>query len=407
MIVLAAIVALCSSVFVALISFLYLSKHSELIVDVPSVDGSRTEASVSSTPVSGAYVDAETRIIQSVKNANPAVVSIVISKDVPVLERYYEDRRDPFFDDFFGSSPFSFRIPKYRENGTEKKEVGGGSGFIVSEDGYIVTNKHVVDQDNVEYTVFTNSGDEYKAEVMAKDSLNDIAVIKIEASGLPYLDFADSDNLQVGQSVIAIGNPLLEFNNSVSVGIVSGLSRDITASSRFGKSEHLEGIIQTDAAINPGNSGGPLLNLDGKVIGVNVAMASAENIGFALPSNLVKSVVDSVLENGRIVRPFLGIRYIPITEKLKEANKLSVDYGVLVIRGESIEDLAVVPGSSADKADIVENDIILEVDGKKLENGVSLARTIAEKSVGDTVQLKVLHKGEEKLVDVELEELPE
>lgn len=403
--VLAALVGAISASLVVALFFSYFIKDSDFNFD----EATTKQEQVPSEEVisSQDFLDMEKRIIQSVKDADPAVVSIIISKDVPVLERYYEDQLDPFFDDFFGRSPFSFKIPRYRENGTEKKEVGGGSGFIVSEDGYIVTNKHVVDEDNVEYTVFTNDGNEYKADVIAKDSLNDIAVIKIEASDLPFLNFANSDDLQVGQSVIAIGNPLLEFNNSVSVGIVSGLSREITARSTFGKSEHLEGIIQTDAAINPGNSGGPLLNLDGKVVGVNVAMASAENIGFALPSNLVENAVNSVLEKGKIVRPFLGIRYVPINKKLKESNKLSVDYGVLVIRGESIEDLAVVPGSSADKADIVENDIILEVDGKKIEKGVSLARIIAEKSIGDTVKLKILHKGEEKTVDVKLEEVPE
>lgn len=350
----------------------------------------------------------EDLVVEAVKKAQPAVVSVIITKDVPVLEEYYEDLFSSPFDDFMGQNPFSFRVPRYRDNGaTEKKQVGGGSGFIVSEDGYIVTNKHVADDEEAEYTVFLNDGAEHIAKVLARDPLNDVAILKIEASGLPYLAFGDSDTLQSGQTVIAIGNPLLEFENSVAVGVVSGLGRSIVAGDRFGQfSEQLENVIQTDAGINPGNSGGPLLNLKGDVIGVNVAVASAENIAFSLPSNLVKKVYESVKEHGKIVRAFLGVRYVAINEKLKEANNLSVDYGMLVARGENPEDLAVIPGSPADKAGLVENDIILEIDGEKLDEGASLARIISEKEVGQTVKLKILSKGKEKEVSVKLEELP-
>jgi S1-C subfamily serine protease len=353
------------------------------------------------------FVSQEDLVVAAVEKASPAVVSIIISKDVPVLEQYYEDLGSPFDDPFFGGPSFHFRIPRYRDSGqTEKKEIGGGSGFLVSSDGYIVTNKHVVDEEDAEYTVFTKDGEEYKAEVIDEDSLNDIAVLKIEGENFPYLEFGDSDNLKVGQTVIAIGNPLLEFNNSVSVGVISGLSRNITAGNRFfGKRERLEDVIQTDAAINPGNSGGPLLDINGKVIGINVAIANGENIGFSIPSNLVKAAVESVKEKGRIIRPYLGLRYVPITESIKEKNNLNVDYGVLVIRGNSIEDLAVIPGSPADKAGIVENDIILEVDGEKLDGTKSLSKIIASKNVGDTVTLKILHKGEEKEIKVTLEEM--
>lgn len=340
----------------------------------------------------------ESLVISAVENAVPSVVSVVIEKDVPKLETYYEE---------FGG-PFGFVVPRYRENGTERREVGGGSGFVVSEDGYIVTNKHVVSDESANYVVLTNDGEKHEAKVVAIDPLNDVAVLKIEAEGLEYLNFSDSDELKLGQTVIAIGNPLLEFNNSVSLGIVSGLSRSIVAGDGMGRSEQLEGVIQTDAAINPGNSGGPLLNSSGEVIGVNVAVAAdGQNIGFALPANLVAKAVESVKENGKIVRPYIGVRYVPVTPVLKEANKLSVDYGVLVLRGEKVEDLAVVPGSPADKAGIVENDIILEVDGVKLEEGKSMARLIAEKSIGDKVKLKILSKGEEKEVEVSLDAMPE
>lgn len=360
---------------------------------------------VTTTPVKSddkPYISQQDLVTAAVEKDAPAVVSIIISKDVPVLEQYYENVQNPFF----GGQGFNFQIPKYRDSGeTEEKEIGGGSGFIVSEDGYIVTNNHVVEQQDVSYTVITNDGEKHEATVIDTDSLNDIAVLKIEAKDLPYLEFGDSEALKPGQSVIAIGNPLLEFSNSVSVGVVSGLSRSITAGGRaVGGTEYLEGLIQTDAAINPGNSGGPLLDLDGKVIGVNVAVASAENIGFSVPANIVQSVVESVQKNGRIIRPFLGLRYVQITDSLKEKNDLSVDYGVLVTRGETAEDLAVIPGSSADKAGLQENDIILEIDGVKLDGESSLAKIIAGKKVGDEVELKILHKGEEKMVKVKLEE---
>ncbi|MFH1354327.1 MAG: trypsin-like peptidase domain-containing protein [bacterium] len=351
-------------------------------------------------------------VVQAVEKANPAVVSIVVTKDVPIIERYYDELpkgTDPFGDFFGGNffSPFSFRVPQYRQKGTEKKEVGGGSGFLISADGLIVTNKHVVEQDDVDYTVFMNDGQKYDAVVVARDPSNDLAVIKISGGELPYLELGNSGELKAGQTVIAIGNALAEFRNTVSVGVISGLARSITAGNGLGQSEQLEGVIQTDAAINPGNSGGPLLDLDGKVVGVNVAMAQgSENIGFSLPIDLVKGVIESVKETGRIVRPYIGIRYTPITKALQEVNKLSVNFGVLVVKGETPEELAVIPGSPANKAGIEEGDIILEIDGAKLTEANSLAKAIARKKVGESVKLKILHKGEEREVSIVLEESP-
>lgn len=356
--------------------------------------------------------DYEKSVIEAVQKAKPAVVAVIITQDVPIFEQYFEEGTpfDPF-SDFFGDgffSPFRFQRPQLREKGTEKREVGGGSGFIVSSDGYIITNKHVVDQEDAEYTVFLNDGTKYNARIIARDPVNDIAVLKIDTSNLPFLEFADSSQLHVGQTSIAIGNALSEFQNTVSVGVISGLSRSITAGGSFGQAEQLDEVIQTDAAINPGNSGGPLLDLTGKVIGVNVAMAlGSENIGFALPSNLVKTVVDSVQKTGSIKRPYLGVRYVNITPALKKANKLPTEYGALVTRGETTEDLAVVPGSPANKMGIVEGDIILEIDGQKLDEDSSLAAIIRKKSIGDTVSLKILSKGEEKTVHLKLEEFPE
>lgn len=345
----------------------------------------------------------ESVIIETVKKANPAVVAITISKNVPVYERYFEEVPSPF-GDFFGGGGVNFSVPRLRENGTERREVGGGSGFFVSADGYIVTNRHVVEDESADYTVFTNDGKQYPASVIARDSALDLAIIKIEGVDFPFLPFGDSDTLEVGQSVIAIGNALAEFRNTVSVGVVSGLSRSIVASDMQGQTELLDQLIQTDAAVNQGNSGGPLLNLSGEVIGISVAMASrAENIGFALGANSVKSVVETVRETGTIVRPYIGVRYIPITKDLQEKNNLPVDYGVLVQRGIEQGDLAVIPGSPADKAGIVENDLILEVDGKRLTADNNLATLIRMKKVGDTVTLKIYHRGQEKMVTVVLE----
>jgi len=352
----------------------------------------------------------ESRIVEVVEKAMPAVVSIVITKEVPIIEQYYQEFNpfnDDFFRDFFGDNGFRFSIPQQRQKGTEKREIGGGSGFFISSDGYIVTNKHVVSDEKAEYTVLTNNGKKLKAEILAKDSNLDVAILKVKGNDFPYLSFDDSDQLKPGQTAIAIGNALASFHNSVSVGVISGLSRSVVAGDIFGKSEYLENVIQTDAAINPGNSGGPLLNLNGKVIGVNVAMSQgAENIGFALTSNAVKSIVDSVKQHGEIVKPYLGIRYIQITESLKEKNNLPVDYGALVLRGENKEELAVIPGSPADKAGIVENDIILEIDGVKLQDGKSLATIIRQKQIGQTIRLKILHKGREKEIEVKLEKAP-
>ncbi len=349
----------------------------------------------------------EAAVTETIERVNPAVVSIVITKDVPIIEEYFENF-NPFEEFFWNPFGFNFRLPQTKEKGTEKKEIGGGSGFFVSEDGLVVTNKHVVEDEQAEYTVLTNDGKKYEANVLARDPLFDIAVLKIKAPHVPYLEFGDSEKIKLGQKVIAIGNALGEFRNSVSMGIVSGLSRSIVAGDSFGRSESLEEVIQTDAAINPGNSGGPLLDLNGKVIGVNVAVsAGAENIGFALPANLVKSVVDSVKKYGKIVRPYLGVRYVQITPALKEKNNLPVDYGALVARGDTADELAVVPGSPADKAGIVENDIILEIDGTKIEKGKSLAFLIRQKNIGDTISLKILSKGKEKTVSVKLEEAQE
>ncbi len=339
-----------------------------------------------------------------VETTIPAVASVVITADVPIIEQYYENWNP--FGGFFGGRG-SFQIPRQRQVGTEKQEIGGGTGFFVSADGYLITNRHVVDDTRGEFSVRLNDGTTYPVTVVAKDPMLDIAVLKVNASStFSYLTFA-RDDVRLGETVVAIGNALAEFPNTVSVGVVSGLSRDIVASDGFGSEETLEGLIQTDAAINRGNSGGPLLNLRGEVVGVNVAVANgSENIGFALPANMVASVYAGVAESGRIVRPFLGVRYLQITDEIAKTNNLPVAYGVLVVRGETRAELAVMPGSPADKAGLEENDIILAINGEQLDGSKTFATKLREFAPGDTITLRVLHNGEENDVSVVLEEAP-
>ncbi len=339
------------------------------------------------------------RIVTMVEESTKAVVSIVITKDVP---KYRSLFRSPFFGFPFFDEDGS--VPRRGEE-TERQQVGSGSGFLISADGYVVTNKHVVDDDSADYTVILNDESEHSAKVLARDPNNDIAVLKIEGASFPFLTLGDSDALRVGQTVIAIGNPLGEFANSVSRGIVSGLGRNVEAGSYFGESETLRDIIQTDAAINPGNSGGPLFDIEGRVIGINVAVAQgAENIGFALPVNSIKRVVDEVKTTGRLSTPYIGVRYVILNEAVAEEYGLDVDYGALILRGERMTDRAVVPGSPADEAGLMETDIIFEIDGERIDTDTTLGSLIAKKRVGEEVTLKVWHKGETKLVTLRLEE---
>ena len=334
-------------------------------------------------------------IVDMVENVSPSVVSIVAKKEVA------QYRQMSPLDLFFG-------VPQQeqQQNGpSEKQKVGGGTGFFVSSDGMIITNRHVVVDTDAEYTVLTNDGTEHPATVLARDEYLDFAVLKVDGNDYTAVELGDSSSIKLGQTVVAIGNSLGEFSNSVSRGIVSGVQRNIVAGSGFGDTEELTDIIQTDAAINFGNSGGPLLDLNGKVIGINTAVAQgAENIGFAIPISQVMRLIDDVKMNGKISRPFIGVRYVAMTEDVQKALNVSYDYGILVVRGDKITDFAVLPGSPADKAGLMENDIILEINGVKIDETNTLTKKIAEHSVGDTVTLKIWHKGEEKEIKILLEE---
>lgn len=276
-----------------------------------------------------------------------------------------------------------------------------GSGFVVSTDGLIITNKHVVDAENAEYKVVTKDDQEYEVKEISKDPSNDIAILKIEAAGLKPVDLGDSDSLKVGQFVIAIGTALGEFRHTVTTGVISGLGRGITAGSSFeGFVERIDDVIQTDAAINPGNSGGPLLNSAGQVIGVNVAVASgAENIGFAIPINIVKKGLEQFEKTGKFIsKPFLGVRYQLISKSSAILNE--VPEGAYVIE--------VVEGSPAESAEIKLDDIITEIAGRKIsEDGEDLADIITSKSPGDVVEIKIWRSGEEISLSATLSEFSE
>lgn len=342
-------------------------------------------------------------VTEMVKRTSPAVVSIMATEEVP----QYVIENQPL-DQFFNFPGFEFQIPQvpqYKELPEKKKEtVGRGTGFFISSDGMTLTNKHVVSDTKIEYSVVTSDGKSLPAKILAADPFNDIAILKVDGEKFSYLALGDSDKIKIGQTVVAIGFALGEFKNTVTKGVISGVNRKITAGGG-GQTEQLEDVIQTDAAINPGNSGGPLLNLRGEVIGINTAISNqGQLIGFAIPINVAKYVAESVKKTGKIVRPFLGVRYVIINEALAKEEKLPVDYGALLVRGETQTELAVTPGSAADKAGLVENDIILEFNGQKITQDNSLIKMIKKYQPGNEITLKVLSKGKEKVVKIILGE---
>ncbi len=288
-------------------------------------------------------------------------------------------------------------------NGFSQQVQGGqpqdiGTGFIISADGLIVTNKHVVSETGATYKVITKDNKEYAVEKISRDPSNDIAILKINAQGLKPVDIGTSADLKVGQFVIAIGTALGEFRSTVTTGVVSGLGRGISAGSPLeGSVERLDNVIQTDAAINPGNSGGPLLNSAGQVIGINVAVAEgAQNIGFAIPIDVVKSAIDQFNKSGKFIsKAYLGVQYQMITRSAALAND--------VPQGAYVRD--VVPGSPAEVAGVRPDDIITKIDGSDVrdEKG-GLADIISQKKPGDKVKLEIWRDGQTINVDVNLTE---
>jgi len=343
-------------------SFVYLDYRS----------GGKTGTTFSGT--SNVTVQESSGVIDAAKKVSPAVVSITGTTQVQ---------------NFFGGTSTS---------------TSAGTGYVVRADGLIVTNKHVVSDSTTQYSVFTNDGNEYGAKIMATDPTNDIAILKIDGKNLPIVELGSSDGLQPGQTAVAIGNALGQYQNSVTVGVISAIGRVIQAGDSTGGSvESLDNVIQTDAAINPGNSGGPLLNIAGQVIGMNTAVdQTGQSIGFAIPVSLVKSALDSYLANGRIVRPMLGVRYVMISKELATKNNLPVNQGALLY--SSAGSPAVVSGSPADKAGLKNGDIITKVGSTILTSSNTLMSVITTHNVGDRLSITYLRDGKTASVDITLTE---
>ncbi len=325
----------------------------------------------------------ESVVVNVAEAVSPSVVTVSVTKQRQTLE--------PFFLDPFGM--FEFRRPGPPAGGQEVKQ-DIGSGFII-DTGLVVTNKHVVSDTAASYKIITKDDQEHDVAKIYRDPTNDIAILKVDGLTNQAVKLGDSDQLKVGQFVIAIGTALGEFRHTVTTGVISGLGRGISAGDPFGGlAEQLDNVIQTDAAINPGNSGGPLLNSAGQVIGVNVAVAqSGQNIGFALPINVVKQVVDSFQKTGSFERPFLGVRYQMISRETALLN--DVPAGAYIVE--------VVDGSPAAQAGIQTGDIIVRADGQKLADAAGgLAGVINSKKVGETLELDLFRGGQTIKVTVTL-----
>jgi serine protease Do len=326
---------------------------------------------------------------QVVKEISPSVVNVRVSKEVKM--RQPPAGGSPF--DFFGESPFGkfFEWPE----GEDFLQQGSGSGVIVSKDGYILTNNHVIEGAD-EITVVYGEGDRYDAKVVGTDPRTDLAVIKIEGKEFPAAKLGDSDKIEVGEWVLAVGNPF-ELQNTVTAGIISARGR-----SNVGLAEY-EDFVQTDAAINPGNSGGPLVNLNGEVVGINTAIATQTGgnmgIGFAIPINMAKKVMAELIKTGKVTRGWLGVYIQPVTPELKNQFKLKSTDGAIVAD--------VNGGGPAEKAGLKRGDVIVEYQGEKIEDTNHLRNLVAATEVGATADVKVIRDGREKTVKVKIGELPE
>ncbi len=314
-----------------------------------------------------------------------------------------------------GASLFGFSQPI--------QEQAAGTGIIISADGLIVTNRHVVPAGTTSVSITLSDGTELKnVSVLGRtndgDSL-DVAFLKVNdthSHKLTPATIGDSSTVQVGDNVVAIGNALGQFQNTVTSGIISGYGRSVQAGQDNGSGsisaasaiENLEDLFQTDAAINEGNSGGPLVNLNGQVIGINTAIAggSAQNIGFAIPINDVRGLIDQVLKTGKFARPYLGVRYIPLTADVANQFKLSVQNGAFIAPGSDPSTPSVVPGSPADKAGLKTNDIITALNNKNIDQNHSLTSLLDQHQPGDKVTLTIIRSGKTEHVDVTLGSLP-
>jgi S1-C subfamily serine protease len=304
------------------------------------------------------------------------------------------------------TSPAVVVIQTSVENGFGRSGTGIGSGMIYDANGWILTNKHVIDGAS-QIQVRLADSRTFTGSVYGTDPLTDLAIVKIDATGLPTVQIGTSDGLVIGQLAIAIGDPLGTFENTVTTGVVSGLGRQIQAGDSTGLSgEQLNNLILTDAAINPGNSGGPLLNSAGQVIGVNTAVAgSAQGIGFAIPIDVAKPIMQQALDGKQLTRPWIGVYYQPVTKQLAVDRKLSVDQGALVDASADVGD-PVVAGGPADKAGLKAGDVIVAVDGAKVDATHDLSTRILPHSPGDEITLTIVRDGSQQMLRVTLGTLP-
>lgn len=341
----------------------------------------------------------EQKVIKIIAKTIPAVVSIETYKNVSDIEKKKPSWLFPMFE----SDKNAVESLRRKIDG-KHVHFGGGSGFIADSVGIIVTNVHVIVREHLDYEITTSEGKKFPAKLVATDTLHDIAYLKITAdSGFPTLPLGDSSKVKLGQSVLAVGNALGLFRNTVSSGIISGLSRSIEANNES-LTEDLHGLIQTDAAINPGNSGGPLIDIDGKVIGINAAsVMQAENIGFAIPINTIKKDLEQVKKYGKITKPFLGVRYVVVNSRIKDALDLPVSNGAMAM-SPNPEYPAIIKNSPAQKAGIREDDIILEINNIKLTPSYSLQEFLDSAKIGQRVEIKILRKDKTLLLSATLEE---
>lgn len=317
----------------------------------------------------------------------PAIVNISTTRTVKI-QGGMDLFEDPFFKRFFGDQFNRQRQPR------ERKSAGLGSGVIVSPDGYIVTNYHVVKEAD-EIKVTLSDKKEYTGKVVGSDPKTEISIVKIEARDLPTLPWGNSEKLQVGEIVLAVGNPY-GLNQTVTMGIVSAIGR-----ANVGIADY-EDFIQTDAAINPGNSGGALVNPRGELVGINTAIFSTsggyQGIGFAIPSNMIKSIMDSLVKKGKVIRGWLGVSIQKITPELSKQFKMKEDSGILV--SDAVEN------SPAEKAGIKRGDVIIEYDGKRVDEPYQLRNMVANTAPGEEHQLTILRDGVRQTVAVIVGDVP-
>ncbi len=338
------------------------------------------------------------KITSTIRQTMPSVVSILLSEHLASITKQYHPASYPFF-------PAHQRQLQHELEDEHRGYAGGGSGFVVDASGLIVTNKHVINDPKLDYVVVTTDGRHFPATVISIDPLNDVALLKVDATDLVPVTFGDAAKLELGTCVLAIGNALGVFKNTVSLGIVSGLARSVsTQADEKGSTHELRGLIQTDAAINPGNSGGPLVTLDGSVVGINAALINgAQNISLAIPVSTVIRDLEDLKKFGHIRRPYLGMRYVIVGEGFAKQLGAPVTSGAYVT-GETPEDHGVVSGSPAAKAGLVDGDLVTTCDGRLLCDEYTFQDVLESAQVGQTIELSVWRGNKSHLVFVTLEE---